>query len=183
MKRRPWIAALAVLALTMVGACSADEVAPTTTATPTTLPSGVIELTASDYGFEGLPARVQSGTTFTLKNTSSEELHEYAAIRLPDDETRSVEELLQLPPGELAAFFPLVDSVMIAPPGEDGFPVVGTGTLTEPGRYAFICAIPTGADPAEYLAAAAESEEGPPEVDGGPPHFTLGMYGEVVVEG
>ena len=181
MTRRPWIAAIAALALMLVGACSADEVAPTTTATPTTLPSGTIELTATDYGFEGLPARVQAGTTFTLTNTSDHELHEFAAIRLPDDETRSVEELLQLPPEELAAFFPLVESVMIAPPGEGGFPVVGTGTLTEPGRYAFICAIPTGADPAEYLAAAAESD-GPPQVDGGPPHFAHGMYGEVVVE-
>ena len=30
--------------------------------------------------------------------------------------------------------------------------------------------------------AAAESD-GPPEVDGGPPHFVNGMFAEVVVEG
>jgi hypothetical protein len=53
--------------------------------------------------------------------------------------------------------------------------------LSEPGRYAVICAIPTGADPAEYLEAAAEAEGGPPEVAGGPPHLAMGMYGEVTV--
>ena len=71
---------------------------------------------------------------------------------------------------------------MIASPGESGIAVEGTGTLNEPGRYAIICAIPTGADPAEYLAAAAETEGGPPEVDGGHPHFAVGMWAEVVVD-
>ena len=73
-------------------------------------------------------------------------------------------------------------SALSRAPGEAGFPVVGDGTLTEPGRYAIICSIPIGADPAEFLAAAQESTEGPPQVAGGPPHFTSGMYGELVVE-
>ena len=90
---------------------------------------------------------------------------------------------MQLPPDELAAFFPLVETVILAPPGAEGIAVEGTGTLTEPGRYAIICAIPTGADPDEYMAAAAESEGGPPEVDGGPPHIANGMFAEVVVTG
>ncbi len=173
---------LAITSLAIaISACNSSDVAPTTTATPTTLPSGTIEVTATDYGFSGLPDRVQAGTTFALTNTSDHEVHEYVAIRLPDDETRSVQELLQLPPEEIAAFFPLVDSVIIAPPGEGGFPAVGTGTLDEPGRYALICTIPTGADPGEFLAAAAESD-GPPDVAGGPPHFVHGMYAEVIVE-
>ena len=57
---------------------------------------------------------------------------------------------------------------------------VGDGTLQEPGRYLVICTIPTGADPAEYLAAEATSN-GPPDVEGGPPHFTHGMYAELDV--
>ena len=73
--------------------------------------------------------------------------------------------------------------MLLAPPGEGAIAAVGDGTLSEPGRYAIICAIPTGADPAEYLAAAAESEGGPPEVPGGPPHFVNGMFAEIVVEG
>ena len=59
---------------------------------------------------------------------------------------------------------------------------VGDGTLAEPGRYVVLCLIPTGADPAEYLAAAATSD-GPPQVDGGPPHIAHGMFAELVVTG
>ncbi|MDZ7732776.1 MAG: hypothetical protein U5R31_06345 [Acidimicrobiia bacterium] len=73
---------------------------------------------------------------------------------------------------------------MIAAPEQNNTPgaVEGDGVIDEPGRYAFICAIPTGADPQEYLAAAAEAEGGPPQVEGGPPHFVEGMYAEVTVE-
>jgi uncharacterized cupredoxin-like copper-binding protein len=185
-RRRAGVVAAALgLSSLLVAACgddtSATTTAPSATAAPAPAPSEVV-VTAIDYGYEGLPTTVPVGTTIVLENSSGGEVHEFVAIRLPDDETRSVEELVQLPPDELAAFFPLVETVVIAPPGETGFAVEGTGTLTEPGRYAIICAIPTGADPAEYLAAAAEAEGGPPEVDGGPPHFVVGMWAEVVVE-
>lgn len=191
------LAAAFGLSSLLIAACS--DAASTTTTTPTTAapapttaasvvttsPAAMpveIVVRAVDFGYEGLPTTVPAGTTIVLENSSAMELHEFVAIRLPDDETRSVQELVQLPPQELAAFFPLVETVIIAPPGEAGFPVEGTGTLTEPGRYAIICAIPTGADPAEYLAAAAEAEGGPPEVEGGPPHFAVGMWAEVIVE-
>ena len=59
---------------------------------------------------------------------------------------------------------------------------VGDGTLTEKGRYAVICGIPVGADPAAYLAAVQNARGGPPEVAGGPPHLTRGMYGEITVK-
>ena len=106
----------------------------------------------------------------------------HPAIPLPADETRSVEELVA-DPAALAAYFPTVETVIIAPPDASGFAVEGTGVLNTPGRYAIICAIPTGADPDEYMAAAAEAEGGPPQVDGGPPHFAKGMWGEITVDG
>lgn len=171
MKKKQLILASVLTALA-IGACGGD-------ALPST--DEPIVVTAVDYGFEGLPEKIRAGTTLTLVNESMVELHELVAIRLPDDETRSVDQLVQLPPDELAAFFPSVATVVIAPPGESGFAVEGTGTLTEPGRYAVICAIPTGANPGEYLEAAAEAEGGPPEVAGGPPHLAMGMYGEVTV--
>lgn len=167
---------LGALALAACGAGSE----PTTT---TTTAPGTVEVTAVDYAFVGLPATVPVGTTLTLSNDSQTEVHELVAIRLPDDENRAVSELVQLPPEEMAAFFPLVETVIIAPPTEDGFAVEGTGELTQPGRYALICVIPTGADPDEYLTAAAEAEGGPPEVAGGPPHIVHGMFAEVTVEG
>jgi uncharacterized cupredoxin-like copper-binding protein len=140
-----------------------------------------IEVRASDYTFEDLPDTVSVGTRLTLVNDSEGELHELVAIRLPDDEDRSVEELLEAPEEDEEDEDPPA-MVLIAPPGEEAEAVLGDGTLTEPGRYAIICAIPTGADPDEFLAAAAESEEGPPDVEGGPPHFVHGMFAELTVE-
>ena len=55
------------------------------------------------------------------------------------------------------------------------------GTLTEPGRYLVMCSIPTGVEPAEYLRAAAAANGQKPDVDGGPPHFTSGMFAELTV--
>ena len=176
------VVAISVTAVAMVlSSCGSDEPAAETAATETE-PQTVM-VTAIDYAFVDLPSRVKAGTTLALHNDSDAEVHELVAIRLPDDEQRPVAELVQQPPEELAQLFPLVKAVLIAPPSEDGFAVEGTGTLTEPGRYAVICVIPTGADPAEYLTAAAEAEGGPPEVAGGPPHIVQGMFGEIVVEG
>lgn len=135
-----------------------------------------------DYSFEDVPDRIPAGTPLSISNASTTEVHELVAVRLPDDETRTAEQLVALPPAELGALIGAEPAaVLIAPPGEDGFPVVGDGTLTEPGRYLLLCSIPLGADPAEYLAAA-QTSAGPPQVAGGPPHFTAGMYAEVEVE-
>ena len=139
-----------------------------------------VEVTAVDYEFEGLPETAPAGTKLSLVNGSDAELHELVAFRLADDEERSVEELLALPEGEFDPGMPV--AVLIAPPGGPVIEAVGDGTLAEAGRYAVICAIPIGADPAAYLEAAAESQGGPPDVEGGPPHFTMGMFAELEVE-
>ncbi len=168
----------AAAALLLAAACGDDE---DDTPAPAT---GTIEITAVDYGFEGVPERVAAGSSFTLTNASSIELHELVAIRMVDGETRSIEDLLELSDEELDEVFapgpPAM--VLIAMPNEESFAVVGDGTFTEPGRYALVCFIPTGADPDEFMAAAEASSDGPPEVDGGPPHAFVGMYGEVTVE-
>lgn len=143
----------------------------------------VIEVTMVDYGFEGLPETVPAGARLTVANAAAAELHEVVVFRLPDDEDRSVAELSALTPGDLMAALGEPHSVLLAAPGGPEIPAVGDGTLTEPGRYALFCFIPTGADVDEYLAAAADTDhEGPPQVDGGPPHFVHGMYAELEVE-
>ena len=169
-----------IIGLVLAGCSTTDDASDTTAAIPT---PETVEVTATDFAYVGLPTEVAAGTAFTLRNDSAVELHELVAFRIPDDDTRTVDELVQLPPEELGAFFANVATVIIAPPNEAGFPVEGTGTLTEPGRYGIICAIPTGADPAEYLEAAAASEGGPPDVAGGPPHFVNGMFAELTVTG
>jgi hypothetical protein len=158
---------------------TADATTTTEAAAPGAEP---VAVTAVDYSFEGLPEEVVAGTALTLANDSAEELHELVALRLPDDETRSVEELLALPMEELEAMFTAPPAlVAVAPPGEDGFPAVGDGRLAEPGRYAVLCFIPTGADPQAYLDQLEANPGQPPQVEGGPPHFTAGMYAELAV--
>ncbi len=170
---------------------------PETTATPvpdTTTPDtatpdtvgvpGLVTITASNYAFEDVPANIPVGSTLAIKNVAKAELHEIVAFRLPDSETRTVGELMALPPDELTAAFggpPRI--VMLQMPGSsDIIRPVGDGTLGEPGRYVIICGIPTGADPVEYLTAAAASPGGPPQgVAGGPPHLVHGMYAEFTV--
>ena len=143
---------------------------------------GVIEVVAVDFAFENLPDSVPVGTQLTLANEAPSELHEIVAIRLRDDEERSGEELMQLPPEEMGAVFagePVM--VLLTPPGGEQIAAVGDGTLTEPGRYLLLCAIPTGVDPGAYLEAAAQSEGGPPQIEGGPPHLVHGMWAELEV--
>jgi hypothetical protein len=143
----------------------------------------VVEVELADYEFIGLPGTVPVGTTLTVTNSSEVEIHELVALRIPDAEERPVSELVTLPPEEaeaaLAGGPPAM--VLVAAPGGPQIAAVGDGTLTEAGRYAVVCMIPTGADPDEFLAAAAESD-GPPDVPGGPPHLVHGMWAELLVE-
>lgn len=170
-------AALAAVA-SLAAACGDDSEDSGPTA-----PDAPVEVTAIDYAYVDLPAEVAAGTEFRLVNDSDVEVHEFVAVRLADDEDRAVSELVQLPPDQFGALLAGVETVIIAPPSAEGMVVEGTGVLDEPGRYAIVCVIPTGADPDEYLAAAAAAEGGPPEVDGGPPHTAEGMFAEIVVTG
>jgi len=142
-----------------------------------------VEVTAVDFAFENLPAEIEAGTRLSLVNDAETELHELVAIRLPDDETRPVSELVTLPESELGHIMSAMpQAVLLAEPGGEQVPAVGDGTLTEPGRYVILCGIPTGVSPAEYLAAAAESQGGPPTIaNAGPPHFISGMWAELTV--
>lgn len=158
---------------------------PTTTESPDGGATGeTVEITGVDYSFQGVPESVRAGTELTFTNASEGEVHELVAIRIDDDETRPLEELLGLPEeeaGEVTEF----QGVSVALPGEDGMVVEGDLILEEPGTYALLCFIPTGADPQAYrdlLAGPPPEGEGPPDIPGGPPHFTNGMVAELTVE-
>ena len=143
-------------------------------------------ITAADYSFENLPKEVDAGTTLKLKNSSTKELHEMVLIRIPDSEKRPVSELLKLPESEQNAIFGNGEPAMVllAPPGNgETIKAVGDGKLTEKGRYAVVCFIPVGVEPAVYLAAAQAATNGPPTIaNAGPPHVTEGMFGEITVK-
>ncbi len=140
-------------------------------------------VTATDYSFAGIPETMSAGDQFELRNESRTEIHELVAFRIADDETRPIEELVALPPDELLGLVgPEPAAVLLAVPDGDMIAAVGDGSFDEPGRYGVLCVIPTGADPDEYLAAVAQSDGGPPDVAGGPPHIAHGMFAEFTVE-
>ncbi len=192
MRRKNLLLVPLAILLTVTAGCGedADETsatkAPATKAPPTAAgPENerATEVVAVDYEFRQLPRRIRAGTKLTLHNDSKAEVHELVAFQLPPDEKRTAKELFALPSDKLFELFRGEPAtVLLAPPDERSFPAVGDGTLTRPGRYVIFCAIPTGADPQEYLRQARESKGGPPDVAGGPPHFTAGMFGELVVE-
>ena len=144
----------------------------------------IVEVTAVDYAFEGLPETIEAGTTLAMTNESEEEFHELVAIQIPDDETRSVEELIQLPQEEIDAIFGEAPpaTVLVAMPGEEAMPVLGDGTITETGRYAIVCFIPVGADPEAVATAMQATGDEAPDLGAGPPHAAEGMYAELTVE-
>lgn len=154
-------------------ACGDDDSSPETYA-----------VKAQDYKFAGLPKTVAAGSTLEMTNTSKAELHEMVVIHLPDSEKRPVGDLIRLSDEELGEIVNTEPAmVYLAMPGEDGTPVVGDGTLTEKGRYAVLCFIPTGVDPVKFMEAAENSDDGPPaDVGGGEPHAFKGMYAEVTVK-
>lgn len=174
-----------ITALTL-GACgndAADEEADATTTTEAA-EAATVEVTAVDYGYQGLPDSVPAGTKFTLKNSSTAELHEFVALRIPDEEKRPVSEIAALPPEESGAIFQSDPAtVLVTPPGGEMIPAVGDGTISEAGRYAIVCFIPTGANPQEYVQRMQQSEGGPPQGSegDGPPHVTKGMFAELTV--
>lgn len=181
-RRLARVATTATALAVVLAACGSDGDDAASGAVSGEISESPLTLTAVDYAYQGVPEQVRAGAEITLANDSDVEVHEVVAIRLPDDEDRPVSEIVTLPPEELATFFPFVETVVVAPPGApSGMVVEGSGVLDEPGRYALICVIPTGADPDEYLAAAAAAEGGPPQVDGGPPHIVEGMFAEVTV--
>jgi hypothetical protein len=171
-------------------ACSDDDSedndanAPEPVATSTTGSNApqTVQVIAADYNFKDLPQTLAVGLTIEMRNESSKEVHELVAIRLPDTEKRPVSQLIQLPDeelGEIASTEPSM--VLVAMPNEKGMAVLGDGKLTQAGRYAVLCFIPTGADPAAVAAAMSEGGNEPPELEGGPPHAFNGMFAEVTV--
>lgn len=141
---------------------------------------GVLTVEMADFTYGELPDEVPAGTRIEVTNSSAGELHEFVTYRLPDGDDRPAADIIADAESLLTSGPPV--AVLLAAPGGEQIPAVGDGTLAEPGRYIILCAIPTGADVDDYLTAAATSE-GPPQVDGGPPHFVNGMFAELTVTG
>lgn len=163
--------------------CSSDD-DPGAAATATAPVDAVrnVDVVGFDYGFRDLPTTLAAGSMISFTNESDVEAHELVALRLPDTETRPVAELIRLPDSELGEILSSQPAmVLVAGPEEDAEAVMGNGAFVQPGRYAIVCFVPTGADPDSFLEATEGESEEPPEVEGGEPHALRGMYGEIIV--
>ena len=121
-----------------------------------------LDVTAVDYGFQGMPADLEPGKyaiVFT-NGTKKGEFHELAMFT-PKDATQSLDELLALPEGE----------------GEDATEEVG-GTFAPPGQKGVAFVEIT--DGPVYYACFVPEGSGEGKEDGAP-HFTLGMKGEIAI--
>lgn len=131
------------------------------------------EVTAVDYGYEGMPESVPAGRVGIRLDNTGGEVHEAVMLRINDDGP-GLDELLQMPEEEAEKLTEFL-GVVFAPPGENASAVMD---LT-PGRYAMVCFIPVGTTSMEALETGSP-EEGTDE--GGPPHFTEGMATEFTVD-
>jgi hypothetical protein len=133
---------------------------------------GELDVIAKSYEYSGVPDEVDGGpTVVALTNEATDEFHEAVFIRKNDGETRSAEELLELPEGE-ADEVTTFEGVAFAAPGEEAFAVIDL----EAGDYVMLCFLPVGATP-EAMATMEETGEEPD----GAPHFTEGMVTEFTV--
>lgn len=121
------------------------------------------DVSAVDYGFEGLPDELSTGYTVVTFSNTGQEMHEMFALRYNDDTTETIDQLFELPEEEAFSKITPVNAAF-APPGASS---TVSWNLTEPGRYAIVCFIPVGS------VGDAEGE--------GPPHFTQGMIREFTV--
>jgi len=93
--RHALIAAVAIAGAATLSACGDDAGAAAEV--------GVLTVEMADFHYGDLPEEVPAGTRLTIENTSTAELHELVAIRLPDDDDRNVEEILDGDPSALFA--------------------------------------------------------------------------------
>ncbi len=120
-------------------------------------------VTAVDYDFDGAPDDLSTGYHVVEFSNDGQEQHEMFALRFNEGTTETIDELFELPEDEAFSKITPVNATFAPPGGSDTV----SWNLSEPGRYAIVCFIPTGS------VGAAEGD--------GPPHFTQGMVHEFTV--
>ncbi len=135
-----------------------------------------LNLAASEYAFGGFPPELPAGPTIIALENIGEEVHEVVIMRINDDVTLSVDELLALPEEE-AMTMTTEQAFAFAFPGTVG----QTVTDFTPGRYVALCFLPQGATPEIISQMGGPEDTAPAGAELGPPHFTAGMIHEFTV--
>ncbi|MGQ0680382.1 MAG: hypothetical protein ACT4OM_12135 [Actinomycetota bacterium] len=141
--RKERILALVAASALLLGACATDEdTEREVVEKDATAEDSALEIAGTDFAFSGIPATIAAGTLLKFRNDSDKEVHEVVALKISDSETRPLADLLKLSEEELDSLLGGPPAaVLVAAPGEAGMAVVGDGTLTDPGRYGFVCMI------------------------------------------
>ncbi len=125
---------------------------------------GRVNLTTTDYAFEGVPETLPAGTvSFDVTNRSDTEIHEMAILKKADGVTEPIQELLgpsAIAPPEKTTL--VVDG--LAQPGSSSYEVADL----QPGNYAMVCFV--------HVGATHQNPQGD-----GPPHHAKGMVAEFTV--
>lgn len=123
-----------------------------------------IEAVGVNYEYEGIPDTVPAGIVAVTFTNEGDEVHEIGVVRINDDVTEPLEQLLTLPEEEIFTKVEFAGIAFAEPSASDTVFL----RMEEPGRYGGACFIPQG---------TTHDTEG-----SGPPHFTLGMFAEFTVE-
>jgi hypothetical protein len=134
-----------------------------------------VDVTGSDYGFNGIPPTLPAGTASIEFRNEGAEVHEMVVFRKKAGVTDSLDSLLAIEEQEeAAAKIEPVGYLGGVHPGDEEFLLAD---LT-PGDYAVVCFYPVGTTPEKFAA-----EEASPGQLGGDAHFTKGMRAEFRVTG
>jgi len=125
----------------------------------------VVDVTAADFSFEGIPESLDTGVTIFRFTNEGVELHEIGIARIKGDE--SVEEILELPEEEADSKVTFVGANFAA----QGETTILYTKLKKAGTYGAVCFLPVGSTTEEAIETAD-----------GPPHFVEGMFAEFEVE-
>jgi hypothetical protein len=125
----------------------------------------VVDVTATEYQFEGIPESLDTGVTLFRFTNEGAELHEIGIARIKGDE--SVEEILELPEEEADSKVTFVGANFAA----QGETTILYTKLKKAGTYGAVCFLPVGSTSEEAIETAD-----------GPPHFVEGMFAEFEVE-
>jgi hypothetical protein len=126
-----------------------------------------VEVTATEYAFEGIPDEIDAGRVAVLLTNEGNEAHEIGLARKKDDVTESFDELLEMDQEEAETKIDFAGGAFAASSGDQGLAIADL----EPGEYVAACFIPVGT-----TMEGDDMQEGD-----GPPHFTEGMKAEFTV--
>jgi hypothetical protein len=126
-----------------------------------------IAVTAIDYAYDADLDGIEPGqVAFDFSNEGTE-FHEMALVRIHEDTTETIDELLAMPEDEVDAKIDFIGAAFAAPGNGDTM-----FTDLESGRYVILCFVPTGSKTMADMETAD-----------GPPHFMNGMVKEFTITG